>query len=128
MRLHKRPSVPIPALEGITRCGTVHVLKGHAFPQWKPRPVAILGNTLFIFPSQDAGSGIEGETLDLIGGHVVGGVSKGGRLMLRVAPATSSPQRPVFLGFDEARERRIWWKWISKVRFSHLTSLSFPEY
>ncbi|XP_071452412.1 PH domain leucine-rich repeat protein phosphatase 1 [Hetaerina americana] len=113
IRFHVGPSVPIPTLEGITRCGTVLVLKGHAFPQWKPRPVAILGTTLFIFPPQDAGSGVEGETLDLSGGHVVGGVSKGGRIMLRVAPTPSSPQRPVFLGFDEPRDRRVWWKWLA---------------
>lgn len=31
---------------GVLRSGTIHILKGHVFPQWKPRPAHIIGSRL----------------------------------------------------------------------------------
>ncbi|XP_046403515.1 protein phosphatase PHLPP-like protein [Ischnura elegans] len=112
IRFHVGPSVPTAALDGVTRCGWAHVLLGHVVPQWKERPVAILGSTLFVFQAEGGGGA---QTLDLRGGHVVGGVSRGGRSVLRLAPAQHSEQRPMFLGFEDTKDRRVWWRWIAQA-------------
>lgn len=31
---------------GVSRSGTIHILKGHVFPQWKPRPAHVIGSRL----------------------------------------------------------------------------------
>lgn len=37
---------PAPLTGGVLRSGTVYVLKGHVFPQWKPRPAYVIGSRL----------------------------------------------------------------------------------
>lgn len=34
---------------GVLRSGIVHILKGHVFPQWKPRPTYIIGSQLHMY-------------------------------------------------------------------------------
>lgn len=34
---------------GVLRSGTLYVLKGHVFPQWKPRPAHIIGSRLHTY-------------------------------------------------------------------------------
>lgn len=34
---------------GVHRSGTLYVLKGHVFPQWKPRPAYIIGSRLYTY-------------------------------------------------------------------------------
>lgn len=41
---------PISVCPQMGRSGTVGILKGLVFPQWKRRSVAICGNQLFLFP------------------------------------------------------------------------------
>lgn len=33
---------------GVSRSGTLHILKGHVFPQWKLRPAYIVGSRLYL--------------------------------------------------------------------------------
>lgn len=50
---HLGPSVPLPKLfYGLKTSGSVHVLKGLVFPQWKIRPMCIFGGVLFIYPGK----------------------------------------------------------------------------
>lgn len=37
---------PAAQIGGVMRSGVLHVLKGHVFPQWKPRPAYIIGSRL----------------------------------------------------------------------------------
>lgn len=34
---------------GVLRSGTIYVLKGHVFPQWKPRPSYVIGSALHMY-------------------------------------------------------------------------------
>lgn len=48
IRFHVGPA-ELPACRGLNRSGHVDLLKGLVFPQWKSRPVAIVGSKLHIY-------------------------------------------------------------------------------
>lgn len=37
---------------GVLRSGIIHLLKGHVFPQWKPRPAHLIGSRLHIYSGE----------------------------------------------------------------------------
>jgi len=43
--------MPHPGL-GLNKCGTVLVLKGLVFPQWRKRPIALIHSRLFLYPGK----------------------------------------------------------------------------
>ncbi|EZA50190.1 PH domain leucine-rich repeat-containing protein phosphatase [Ooceraea biroi] len=49
---HVGPASPLPDLTGYSRCGYTLVLKGLVFPQWKRRPLAVIGSRLFLYPGK----------------------------------------------------------------------------
>ena len=51
------PASPLPELHGYSRCGHALVLKGLVFPQWKRRPLAVIGSRLFLYPGMRSNPG-----------------------------------------------------------------------
>ena len=49
IRFHIGPT-DIIHCKGVTRCGSVEILKGLVFPQWRRRTIAIIGSTLVVYP------------------------------------------------------------------------------
>ncbi|XP_037977122.2 protein phosphatase PHLPP-like protein [Plutella xylostella] len=106
-----------PAARGtcVLRSGTLHVLKGHVFPQWKPRPAYIIGSRLHM-------CGVVTEVSELSGGSVELCEPKAQRLVLRVAPRCHGNSLPgdagmnhFFLGFSTAWERNLWFSWLKEA-------------
>ena len=46
------PASPLPDLARYSRYGYTLVLKGLVFPQWKRRPLAVIGSRLFLYPGK----------------------------------------------------------------------------
>lgn len=42
----------VPNCKGVQQSGTIEILKGLVFPQWKRRSVAIFHNFLYVFPGK----------------------------------------------------------------------------
>lgn len=51
IRFHIGPA-EIPMCKGVLRSGTVEVLKGLVFPQWRRRHLAIVGSKLILYPGK----------------------------------------------------------------------------
>lgn len=97
---------------GVIRSGTLYVLKGHVFPQWKAKPAHIIGSRLYMF-------GNTLETLELCGGSIELCQPKAQRLVLIVKPRSQSNILPgdsgmnhLFLGFSTIWERNLWFSWL----------------
>ncbi|XP_053605143.1 protein phosphatase PHLPP-like protein isoform X2 [Plodia interpunctella] len=99
---------------GVLRSGTLYVLKGHVFPQWKPRPAHIIGSSLHIF-------GSSWEEIELSGGAVEMCQPKAQRLVICLKPRCQGNSVPgdagmnhLFLGFNTVWERNMWFSWIKE--------------
>ncbi|KAJ2953669.1 hypothetical protein O0L34_g1284 [Tuta absoluta] len=102
---------------GVLRSGTLYVLKGHVFPQWKPRPAHIIGSRLHM-----CGSTLTWEMLELSGGTIELCQPKAQRLVLCVKPRCHSNSVPgdptanhVFFGFCTIWERNMWFCWLKEA-------------
>nr|XP_012549953.2 protein phosphatase PHLPP-like protein isoform X1 [Bombyx mori] len=99
---------------GVLRSGTLYVLKGHVFPQWKPKPAFIIGSRLHTY-------GTTWEMLELSGGNIDFCPPKAQRLVLCVKPRPSNNlpcdnnANHVFLGFSTVWERNIWFSWLKEA-------------
>ncbi|XP_068621344.1 protein phosphatase PHLPP-like protein [Battus philenor] len=99
---------------GVLQSGTIHLLKGHVFPQWKPRQAFILGSRLHIF-------GVTWDVLELSGGNIELCQPKAQKLVLCVKPRCHSNSlldtgvNHLFLGFNTIWERNIWFYWLKEV-------------
>ncbi|KAI5633984.1 leucine rich repeat domain-containing protein [Phthorimaea operculella] len=102
---------------GVLRSGTLYVLKGHVFPQWKPRPAHIIGSRLHM-----CGSTLTWEMLELSGGTIELCQPKAQRLVLCVKSRCHSNSVPgdptanhVFFGFSTIWERNMWFCWLKEA-------------
>ncbi|XP_075992360.1 PH domain leucine-rich repeat protein phosphatase isoform X1 [Anticarsia gemmatalis] len=105
---------PAPLSGGVLHSGTVHVLKGHVFPQWKPRPAYVIGSRLHSY-------GTSWELVELSGGSIELCQPKAQRLVLCVKPrcqgnsvAGDNSMSHLFLGFGTIWERNMWFCWLKK--------------
>ncbi|XP_063617590.1 protein phosphatase PHLPP-like protein isoform X1 [Cydia splendana] len=103
---------------GVRRSGTIHVLKGHVFPQWKPRPAHIIGSRLHMH-------GAAWEVIELSGGSIELCQPKAQRLVLCLKPrcqrngvAGDSAMNHLFLGFSTVWERNLWFSWLKEGSLS----------
>ncbi|KYQ47376.1 PH domain leucine-rich repeat-containing protein phosphatase 1 [Trachymyrmex zeteki] len=126
---HVGPASPMPDLVGYSRCGYTLVLKGLVFPQWKRRPLAVIGSRLFLYPACPE-SRAEWMELSDGGGAVCYAPSRLGKLVLRVTgfprvtqqchmsrhPEESHHRetRHLYLGFHHPWDRDLWKSWIKK--------------
>ncbi|XP_039305521.1 PH domain leucine-rich repeat-containing protein phosphatase 2 isoform X2 [Solenopsis invicta] len=127
---HVGPASPLPDLVGYSRCGYALVLKGLVFPQWKRRPLAVIGSRLFLYPACPE-SRAEWMELGGGGGAVCYAPSRLGKLVLRVTgfprvtqqchvsqhPEESHHRetRHLYLGFHHPWDRDLWKSWIKKA-------------
>lgn len=130
---------------GVLKSGTLYVLKGHVFPQWRPRPAHVIGsrlhtyggllNKLMLFfklcfkkyylSSYNTSVSISGtswEVLELSGGSVELCQPKAQRLVLCVKPRCQGKSVPgdngmnhLFFGFSTVWERNMWFCWLKEV-------------
>nr|XP_034828845.1 protein phosphatase PHLPP-like protein [Maniola hyperantus] len=104
---------PASRSSGVLRSGTVHVLKGHVFPQWKPRLAHILGSQLHT-------CGIAWDMLELSGGTIEFCQPKAQKLVLCVKPRHQGNSlfdagiNHLFLGFNTVWERNMWFCWLTE--------------
>ncbi|XP_011506590.1 PREDICTED: PH domain leucine-rich repeat protein phosphatase 1-like [Ceratosolen solmsi marchali] len=122
---HVGPAAPLDELRGYSRCGYGLILKGLVFPQWKKRPLAVLGSRLFLYP---ACAEALPEWLELADGGSVGcAPSRLGKLVLRVTghPRITQRQRAeeqrgrelrhLYLGFQHSWDRDLWRRWLKQA-------------
>ncbi|KAL0849253.1 hypothetical protein ABMA28_013585 [Loxostege sticticalis] len=100
---------------GVSRSGTIHILKGHVFPQWKPRPAHVIGSRLHSY-------GSSWEMLELSGGSIELCQPKAQKLVLCVKPRClgnntlgDAALNHIFLGFNAAWERNMWFCWLKEA-------------
>ncbi|XP_046588915.1 PH domain leucine-rich repeat-containing protein phosphatase 2 [Neodiprion lecontei] len=127
---HVGPAAPLPELNGYSQCGNVLVLKGLVFPQWKRRPLAVIGSRLFLYPASPDSSP-EWMELGGNGSAVCCAPSRLGRLVLRVTgyPRITAPRqgprpresphhpetRHLYLGFHHPWDRDLWRGWLKQA-------------
>ncbi|XP_026295255.1 PH domain leucine-rich repeat-containing protein phosphatase 2 [Apis mellifera] len=126
---HVGPASPLPELHGYSRCGHALVLKGLVFPQWKRRPLAVIGSRLFLYPACPES---RPEWMELAGGGAVCyAPSRLGKLVLRITgfprvthQCHQSQQqedshhretRHLYLGFHHPWDRDLWKSWIKQA-------------
>ncbi|XP_044730129.1 uncharacterized protein LOC123293363 [Chrysoperla carnea] len=130
INFHLGPAVPLKHLSGFKTCGSVYVLKGLVFPQWKLRPMTILGPILFIFPGNVDGTP---EEIDLRNAQIVVAENRNGRFVLQLSPSTGPctnksevvhlPLRQIYLGFDRLWERNLWQSWLLRATSSSVITV-----
>ncbi|XP_060800359.1 protein phosphatase PHLPP-like protein isoform X2 [Amyelois transitella] len=105
---------PAARTGGVLRSGTLYILKGHVFPQWKPRPAHIIGSCLHIF-------GTSREAIELSGGTIEMCQPKAQRLVICLKPRCQGNLVPgdagmnhLFLGFNTVWERNMWFCWLNE--------------
>ncbi|XP_047515769.1 protein phosphatase PHLPP-like protein isoform X1 [Pieris napi] len=102
---------PASRSSGVCQAGTVYVLKGHVFPQWKPRSAQIFGSQLHIL-------GTTWDKIELSGGTVEFCPPKAQRLVICIKPRwqgnnlLDSGLNHLFLGFSTVWERNMWFNWL----------------
>ncbi|XP_038206413.1 protein phosphatase PHLPP-like protein isoform X1 [Zerene cesonia] len=105
---------PAARSSGMFQSGTVHVLKGHVFPQWKPRPAQIVGSQLHIF-------GTSWEMIEMSGGSIEFCHPKAQRLVICIKPRCQGSNlvdggtNHLFLGFSTVWERNMWFCWLKEA-------------
>ncbi|XP_043522274.1 uncharacterized protein LOC122535115, partial [Frieseomelitta varia] len=126
---HVGPASPLPELVGYSRCGYALVLKGLVFPQWKRRPLAVIGSRLFLYPACPES---RPEWMELAGGGAVCyAPSRLGKLVLRITGFPRVTQqchqsqqqedshhretRHLYLGFHHPWDRDLWKSWIKQA-------------
>ncbi|XP_076627077.1 PH domain leucine-rich repeat protein phosphatase isoform X1 [Colletes latitarsis] len=132
---HVGPASPLVDLVGYSRCGYALVLKGLVFPQWKRRPLAVIGSRLFLYPACPES---RPEWMELAGGGgaVCYAPSRLGKLVLRITGFPRVTQqchqtqqqgdshhcetRHLYLGFHHPWDRDLWKSWIKQA--IHLSS------
>ncbi|OWR44506.1 PH domain leucine-rich repeat-containing protein phosphatase 2 [Danaus plexippus plexippus] len=98
---------------GVLRSGTVYVLKGHVFPQWKPRQAHIIGSQLHTH-------GVSWDMLELSGGSIEMCQPKAQKLVLCVKllcqgnGVLDTGVNHLFLGFNTIWERNMWCRWLKE--------------
>ncbi|CAK1603079.1 unnamed protein product [Parnassius mnemosyne] len=98
---------------GVLQSGTIHVLKGHVFPQWKPRQAYIIGSRLYTY-------GVAWDVLELSGGSIELCQPKAQKLVVCVKPRChgnnllESGVNHLFLGFSTLWERNMWFCWLKE--------------
>lgn len=146
IRFHIGPA-EISTCRGVTKSGSVEILKGLVFPQWRRRSIAVVGSKLLVFPGNY--SSIP-EMFELTGAEIFEHSPNYNRLILKVIPKTTneSPnhlkddeylnnnnnnnnvynsncsvyssgdrEKVLFLGFEESWERDLWSTWLLEVNF-----------
>ncbi|XP_076232908.1 PH domain leucine-rich repeat protein phosphatase [Calliopsis andreniformis] len=127
---HVGPAAPLADLAGYSRCGYALVLKGLVFPQWKRRPLAVIGSRLFLYPACPE-SRPEWMELGGSGGAVCYAPSRLGKLVLRITGFPRVTQqchqsqqqedshhretRHLYLGFHHPWDRDLWKSWIKQA-------------
>ncbi|KAL1400643.1 hypothetical protein pipiens_007265 [Culex pipiens pipiens] len=81
-RFHIGPA-EIPMCRGVLRSGSVELLKGLVFPQWRRRYLAIVGSKLIIFP---ASSSMTPEVYELFGADIFEHAPSHNRLIIKIVP------------------------------------------
>ncbi|KAM3964724.1 LOW QUALITY PROTEIN: PH domain leucine-rich repeat protein phosphatase [Aphomia sociella] len=106
---------PAARTGGVLRSGTLYVLKGHVFPQWKQRTAYIIGSRLYTY-------GTSWEVLELSGGTIELCPPKSQRLVMCVKPRCQGNCLPndgkmnhLFLGFSTVWERNMWFCWLKEA-------------
>ncbi|XP_050462769.1 uncharacterized protein LOC126857408 isoform X2 [Cataglyphis hispanica] len=128
---HVGPASPLPDLAGYSRCGYTLVLKGLVFPQWKRRPLAVIGSRLFLYPACPESRAEWMELGGGGGGAVCYAPSRLGKLVLRVTGfprvtqqchVSQHPEenhhretRHLYLGFHHPWDRDLWKGWIKEA-------------
>ncbi|XP_029727244.2 protein phosphatase PHLPP-like protein [Aedes albopictus] len=82
IRFHIGPS-EIPMCKGVLRSGSVEILKGLVFPQWRRRYLSIIGSKLVVFP---AGSALSPEVYELSGADIYEHSPGYNRLIIKIVP------------------------------------------
>ncbi|ETN60766.1 hypothetical protein AND_007595 [Anopheles darlingi] len=85
IRFHIGPA-EIPMCKGVLRSGTVEVLKGLVFPQWRRRHLAIVGSKLILYPGS---ASFPPEVYELAGANVFEHAPCDNRLVIKIVPKTS---------------------------------------
>lgn len=85
IRFHIGP-IDIPLCKGATKCGTVELLKGLVFPQWRRRTVAIIGSKLIVYPANQS---LMPETYELSGSEIFEHTPVYNRLIIKIVPKIS---------------------------------------
>lgn len=85
IRFHIGP-IDIPLCKGATKCGTVELLKGLVFPQWRRRTVAIIGTKIIIYPANQS---LMPETYELSGSEIQEHTPVYNRLIIKIVPKIS---------------------------------------
>ncbi|KAI5705372.1 hypothetical protein M8J75_014355 [Diaphorina citri] len=95
--------------EGITRGGSVHILKGLVLPQWRRRYAVLVHNKLFIYP--DSRFAVT-DSIDLSDAYIEYSEtpSKTGRYVLKICGI-----RNLFLGFDTQADQSLWLHWFQEA-------------
>ncbi|XP_045520574.1 uncharacterized protein LOC123711808 isoform X5 [Pieris brassicae] len=105
---------PASRSSGVYKSGTVYVLKGHVFPQWKPRSAQIFGSQLHIL-------GTTWDKIELSAGTIEFCPPKAQRLVICIKPRwqgnnlLDSGLNHLFLGFSTVWERNMWFNWLKDV-------------
>uniref|UniRef100_A0A182MFZ6 PHLPP-like RA domain-containing protein n=1 Tax=Anopheles culicifacies TaxID=139723 RepID=A0A182MFZ6_9DIPT len=86
IRFHIGPA-EIPMCKGVLRSGTVELLKGLMFPQWRRRHLAIVGSKLILYPGNSV---FPPEVYELAGANVFEHAPCDNRLMIKIVPKCSS--------------------------------------
>ncbi|XP_052864489.1 protein phosphatase PHLPP-like protein [Anopheles cruzii] len=82
IRFHIGPA-EIPMCKGVLRSGTVEVLKGLVFPQWRRRHLAIVGSKLILYPGN---ASFPPEVYELAGANVFEHAPCDNRLVIKIVP------------------------------------------
>lgn len=98
IRFHIGP-IDIPLCKGATKCGTVELLKGLVFPQWRRRTIAIIGTKLIIYPANQS---LMPETYELSGSEIFEHTPVYNRLIIKIVPKNSDS-----LGESLARNKSV---------------------
>ncbi|XP_053664981.1 protein phosphatase PHLPP-like protein [Anopheles marshallii] len=86
IRFHIGPA-EIPMCKGVLRSGTVELLKGLMFPQWRRRHLAIAGSKLILYHGS---STFPPEVYELAGANVFEHAPCDNRLMIKIVPKCGS--------------------------------------
>lgn len=85
LRFHIGPT-EIEMCRGVTKSGTVEILKGLVFPQWRRRAVTLIGSRLLVFPGNN---NLTPEIFDLSGADIFEHLPNYNRLILKIIPKIS---------------------------------------
>uniref|UniRef100_A0A6E8VYW2 PPM-type phosphatase domain-containing protein n=1 Tax=Anopheles coluzzii TaxID=1518534 RepID=A0A6E8VYW2_ANOCL len=86
IRFHIGPA-EIPMCKGVLRSGSVEVLKGLMFPQWRRRHLAIVGSKLILYAGSAA---FPPEVYELAGANVFEHAPCDNRLVIKIVPKCGS--------------------------------------